>query len=83
MLISYANEVNTMQSVSVKEAAHQLVDQLPEDTNWDKVLFAIQARRDIEAGMADIEAGRLIDGDEVMEWLESWGTENELEPPTL
>ena len=70
-----------MQPVSVKEAAHQLIDQLPEDVNWDKVLYTFQVRRDIEAGMADIEAGRVIDGEKVMEWVDSWGTNNELEPP--
>ncbi|TVZ38018.1 hypothetical protein P886_2369 [Alteromonadaceae bacterium 2753L.S.0a.02] len=82
MLRPIANEVNTMQPVNVKEAAHQLIDQLPEDVNWDKVLYTFQVRRDIEAGMADIEAGRVIDGDKVLEWIESWGTDNELEPPS-
>lgn len=36
-----------MQSINVKEAAHQLVDQLPEDT----VLYAFQDHRDTEAGI--------------------------------
>ncbi len=31
----------------------------------------------------DYKAGRVIDGDKVMAWLESWGTEDEKEPPTL
>ena len=29
----------------------------------------------------DYKAGRVIDGDEVMAWLDSWGTEDEKEPP--
>lgn len=29
----------------------------------------------------DYKAGRVIDGDEVMAWLESWGTDDEKEPP--
>jgi predicted transcriptional regulator len=29
----------------------------------------------------DYKAGRVIDGDEMMAWLESWGTEDEKEPP--
>lgn len=32
--------------------------------------------------LADIQAGRLTDGAEVMDWLESWGTESEQAPPT-
>lgn len=29
----------------------------------------------------DYETGRVIDGSEMMEWLESWGSENEKKPP--
>ena len=32
--------------------------------------------------LADLEAGRVIDGDEVNRWIESWGTDDELEPPS-
>ena len=31
--------------------------------------------------LEDIEAGRVVDGEEVMNWLSSWGTEDEQEPP--
>lgn len=33
--------------------------------------------------LADIKAGRVIDGEEVMGWLESWGTDAEKAPPKL
>ena len=33
--------------------------------------------------LADIKAGRVIDGVEVMDWLESWGTDAEKAPPKL
>jgi len=33
--------------------------------------------------LADLEAGRVIDGDEMNQWIESWGTDNELEPPSI
>ena len=29
----------------------------------------------------DIETGRVVDGDKVLNWLRSWGTENESPPP--
>jgi len=38
---------------------------------------------EIEVATADMEAGRTIDGDTVMAWVESWGTENEKEPPQI
>lgn len=31
--------------------------------------------------LADVEAGRLVEGQAVMEWLESWGTPAEKGPP--
>lgn len=31
--------------------------------------------------LADVEAGRVVEGRAVMEWLESWGAPEEKEPP--
>jgi predicted transcriptional regulator len=31
----------------------------------------------------DVKNGRVIDGDKVHEWMESWGTDNELDPPEI
>jgi predicted transcriptional regulator len=39
-------------------------------------------RQAIEEGEADVRAGKLIDGDVVMAWVQSWGTANELPEPT-
>ncbi len=44
-----------------------------EDQRWDETLIAIDS----------VKSGKLIAEKEVSEWLESWGTENELEPPNL
>lgn len=37
--------------------------------------------KEIEAGIADLDAGNGVDGKRVKEWLLSWGTENELPMP--
>ena len=37
--------------------------------------------RETEEAIADLEAGRIVSGEEVMSWLESWGTELETEAP--
>jgi antitoxin component of MazEF toxin-antitoxin module len=37
--------------------------------------------RRIRAGLADLEAGKKISNERVTEWLDSWGTENELPAP--
>jgi antitoxin component of MazEF toxin-antitoxin module len=43
--------------------------------------YAEWAQADVEAGLADIEAGRTVSGEAVANWLRSWGTEHELPPP--
>jgi antitoxin component of MazEF toxin-antitoxin module len=37
---------------------------------------------EIEAGLADIEAGKWVEGEKVLEWVQSLGTEHELLPPS-
>ena len=37
--------------------------------------------RHIRAGLADLEAGKKVSNERVTEWLDSWGTENELPAP--
>ena len=34
-------------------------------------------------GFDDIKNGRIVDGEEVLAWIESWGTENELDMPKV
>jgi antitoxin component of MazEF toxin-antitoxin module len=36
---------------------------------------------EIQAGLAEFEAGKWVPGEKVLEWLQSWGTEHELPPP--
>ncbi|NJM71749.1 MAG: ribbon-helix-helix protein, CopG family [Scytonema sp. RU_4_4] len=36
-----------------------------------------------EDAIADIEASRVVSGEEVMKWLETWGTQNETHPPKV
>lgn len=43
---------------SVKEAAAQLVRELPESASWDDLMYQILVRQKIESGIADLEAGR-------------------------
>ena len=36
-----------------------------------------------EDALADLEAKRVVSGEEVMQWLESWGTDDETKAPQL
>jgi len=51
---------------TIKQTVHQLVDQLPDTATWDDVLYEMAVRRDIEKGLADSEANRIIPVEEVM-----------------
>jgi predicted transcriptional regulator len=54
-----------METKSVKAAARELIDQMPENSTWDDLMHEIYIRRAIEAGIADSEAGRVISVEEV------------------
>jgi predicted transcriptional regulator len=50
----------------VKQAAHQLIDQLPDNVGWDELVYRMAVRREIEKGLADSAAGRVTPVEEVM-----------------
>ena len=43
----------------------------------------LRQRRDEETreALAELDAGQVVDGDEVLAWIDSWGSKNEREPP--
>jgi len=42
-----------------RQQAHQLLDTLPEDASWERLAYTLEVRADIEAGLADVAAGRV------------------------
>lgn len=52
-----------------KDAAQAVVRSLPDDASWDDVQYHLYVRQQIEAGLADDEAGRLIDAEEMRKRL--------------
>jgi hypothetical protein len=47
-----------MTATLVKQEAHHLVDQMPENSTWDDLTHEIYVREVIEQGLADSRAGR-------------------------
>jgi predicted transcriptional regulator len=43
---------------SIKKTAARLVRDLPETATWEDLMYEIFVRQKIEAGLADLEAGR-------------------------
>ena len=54
-----------MPTTNIKQEAHRLIEQLPETATWDDLMYEIYVRQAIEAGLADSEAGRILDIKEV------------------
>ena len=54
-----------MGTSSIKDRARELVDKLPENSTWDDLMHEIYVRQAIEAGLADSQAGRTTDVEQV------------------
>jgi hypothetical protein len=54
-----------MQTASVEEQAFQLLDNLPDSTAWEDLMYRIYVRQAIEAGLRDSDAGQTLDVREV------------------
>ena len=57
---------------AVKKQALALIRSLPDDCTWDEVSYRLYARREIEAGLADLAAGRVLSHEEVKRRSEKW-----------
>lgn len=58
-----------MPKASIKQEAHELVDDLSDDATWEDLLREVALRRAIEEGLEDVEAGRTMSTDELRERL--------------
>lgn len=60
-------------AITVKQKAHELIDELPDDATWDELAYRMAVRASIERGLADAEAGRVVPVDEVLKEFEITG----------
>jgi hypothetical protein len=67
-LHSIAEKLHTNESAIISDA---LEEYFFRQTQKDKL------DQETQEGLDDIAAGRLIEGDEIMAWLDTWGTPNE------
>lgn len=50
---------------NIKEEAKRLLEKLPDDLTWDDLMHEIYVRQSIEAGLADSEAGKVVEVSDV------------------
>ena len=48
-------------TMTIKQRAQELIEGLPDDATWQDLLNALELRGDVEAGLANMKAGRLTD----------------------
>ena len=79
-------------SFRADEEVNELLDQLVKATDRSKTWHIKEALRkyldlhawqveEIRKGLEDVESGRLIDNNDVYQWINSWGEDNEGEAP--
>jgi predicted transcriptional regulator len=56
-----------MATTKVKDEARKLIERLPDDSTWDDLMREIYVRQAIESGLADSQAGRTTDAEQVRE----------------
>jgi len=50
---------------SVKQAARELIEGLPESASWDDVMYELYAKQKIEEGLKELDEGRGIPHEDV------------------
>jgi hypothetical protein len=45
---------------NIKEAALRLIEQLPENSTWEDLMYQIYVHQAIESGITDSESGKVI-----------------------
>ncbi|WP_411832984.1 hypothetical protein [Pseudoxanthomonas mexicana] len=55
-----------MTTLAFKQAAHQLIDTLPETAGWNELIYRAVVRKEIEAGLADSAISLGASADEVL-----------------
>jgi predicted transcriptional regulator len=57
---------------TAKELMTEVIDQQPDDSSYDELLRELAFRRMIVAGLADLDAGRVVSDEEVRRKIEAW-----------
>lgn len=62
---------------TLKQAAHALIDQLPDTATWDDVIDEMRFRKAVEDGIAQADRGDFAKPEEVRSAFAKWGAKLE------
>jgi predicted transcriptional regulator len=54
---------------SAKKSAQETLDRLPEDADWDRIMYELYVKQKIELGLKAVAEGRVISHEEVKRQL--------------
>lgn len=57
---------------TAKDQVREVLEVLPEDASYEDIQYHIYVRQQIERGLADVDAGRVVSHGEVLKRLEKW-----------
>jgi hypothetical protein len=60
---------NVMNKQVLIQETTLLLDELPEETSWDEVMYKIYVRQKIEKGLADCESGKVLTTEQVKQYF--------------
>lgn len=55
--------------MTVKEAAREIIDQLPDEASWDDLLYELYVKQKIELGLKAAKEGRTVPHEEAIRRL--------------
>ena len=54
-----------MKKAELKKEVEHLLKDLPEDAEWDDLMYKIYVRQSIEQGLKDVEEGRIVSHEDI------------------
>ncbi len=61
-----------MQVINVKQEAHKLIDQLPENATWEDVMYEAYVRQAVLEGIEAADRGEFASKEEVRKRFAKW-----------
>lgn len=57
---------------TLKQRAHELIDQLPDTATWDDLIEELRFRKEVEAAIAEADRGEFASQEEVNAVFAKW-----------
>ncbi|MEO8211420.1 MAG: hypothetical protein ABI840_12750 [bacterium] len=66
------NKIYDMEKSKIKKSVIQLLNKLPEDSNYEDIIAEIYFKKQVEEGLEELDNGEYISHDEVIKRMSKW-----------